>query len=91
MQASGARPYNWSHPQTKAGDFLVIPYSKVWPEDVTSLFPGSREDIQMPLHGYASTSSPELGAGFYHSYWSILPYGFGPVPADKFAIVRLAP
>jgi hypothetical protein len=90
MQAFGAAPYDWSHPETNAGDFLVIPYSKVWPEDVTSQFRGSREDIELPLHSYASTSSPEIGAGFYHSYWSILPYAFGPVPSEKYAIIQLA-
>jgi len=90
MQALGAHPYDWSHPQTKAGDFLVIPYSKVWPQDVTSQFPGFRENIQLAMHAYASTTSPEIGAGFYHSYWSILPYAFGPVPSEKYAIIRLA-
>jgi hypothetical protein len=90
MQSFGARPYDWSHPQTKPGDFLVIPYSKVWPEDVTAQFRGTRENIEIPILGQASTTSPELGAGFYHSYWSILPYAFGPVPTEKYAIVRLA-
>jgi hypothetical protein len=90
MQMVGAHPYDWSHPQTKAGDFLAIPYSKVWPEDVTSQFPGSRENIDLPMHAYASTTSPEIGAGFYHSYWSILPYALGPVPPEKYAIIRLA-
>jgi 4-amino-4-deoxy-L-arabinose transferase-like glycosyltransferase len=90
MQARGARPYDWSHPQTKGGDFLVIPYSRVWPEDVTSQFRGSRENIELPMHDCASTTSPEIGAGFYHSYWSILPYAFGPVPSENYAIVRLA-
>jgi hypothetical protein len=89
MQALGSGPYDWSHPQTKPGDFLVIPYSKVWPEDVTSQFPGSRENIEVPCRDHASTTSPELGAGFYHSYWSILPYAFGSVPPDRYAIVRL--
>lgn len=90
MQAFGAAPYDWSHPQTKAGDFLVIPYSKVWPEDVSSQFRGSRENIELHPDSYASTSSPEIGAGFYHSYWSILPYAFGPVPPEKYAIIQLA-
>jgi 4-amino-4-deoxy-L-arabinose transferase-like glycosyltransferase len=90
MQTFGAQPYDWSHPQTKPGDFLAIPYSKVWPEDVTSQFPGSRENIELPMHSYASTTSSEIGAGFYHSYWSILPYAFGPVPSEKYAIIRLA-
>jgi hypothetical protein len=90
MQTLGARPYDWSHPQTKPGDYLVIPYSKVWPEDVTSQFRGTRENIEVPIRGHASTTSAELGAGFYHSYWSILPYTFGPVPPEKYAIIRLA-
>jgi hypothetical protein len=90
MQSLGAHPYDWSHPETKAGDFLVIPYSKVWPEDVTSQFRGSRENIEFPMHSDASTTSPEIGAGFYHSYWSILPYAFGPVTSEKYAIIRLA-
>jgi hypothetical protein len=90
MQSMGARPYDWSHPQTKPGDFVAMPYSKVWPEDVTSQFRGSRENIELPLHSYASTTSSEIGAGFYHSYWSILPYAFGPVPPEKYAIIRLA-
>lgn len=89
MQMFGACAYDWSHPQAKPGDFLAIPYSKVWPEDVTSEFHGSRENIDLPVQGYASTTSSEIGAGFYHSYWSILPYAFGPVPAEKYAIIRL--
>jgi hypothetical protein len=89
MQTVGAHPYDWSSPQTKPGDVLAIPYSKVWPEDVTSQFPGSRENIELPMSSYASTTSPEIGAGFYHSYWSILPYAFGPVPSEKYAIIRL--
>jgi 4-amino-4-deoxy-L-arabinose transferase-like glycosyltransferase len=90
MQRFGAQPYDSSHPQTKAGDFLAIPYSKVWPEDVTSQFRGSRENIELPMHRYVSTTSSDIGAGFYHSYWSILPYAFGPVPSEKYAIIRLA-
>jgi len=89
MQSLGAHPYDWSHPQTKSGDFLAIPYSKVWPEDVTPKFHGSREDVDLPIRSHAATVSPELGAGFYYSYWSILPYAFGQVPPEKYAIVRL--
>lgn len=90
MEMFGARPYDWSHPQTKPDDFIAIPYSRVWPEDLTSEFRGSRENVELPLPSYASTTSSEIGAGFYHSYWSILPYAFGPVPSDKYAIIRLA-
>jgi hypothetical protein len=89
MQSLGAHPYDWLRPQTRPGDFLVIPYSKVWPEDVTPKFHGSREDFASPIRSHAATICPELGAGFYYSYWSILPYAFGPVPPEKYAIVRV--
>ena len=89
MQSFGARPYDWSHPQTRPGDLMVIPYAKVWPEDVTPKSHGSREDIALPIPSHATTICPELGAGFYYSYWSILPYAFGPVPPEKYALVRL--
>jgi 4-amino-4-deoxy-L-arabinose transferase-like glycosyltransferase len=89
MQTFGARPYDWTRPQTKPGDFLAIPYSRVWPEDVTSQFRGPRENIELAMHSYASATSAEIGAGFYHSYWSILPYAFGPAPPEKYAIIRL--
>jgi len=89
MQGLGARPYDWLHPQTKPGDVMVVPYGKVWPEDVTSKFRGSREDVDVAIRSHATTISPELGAGFYYSYWSILPYAFGSVPPEKYVIVRL--
>jgi Dolichyl-phosphate-mannose-protein mannosyltransferase len=89
MQQLGAHPYDWWHPGTKPGDFIAFPYAKVWPLDAKNQFPGPREDFSVPIRGHASTNCPELSAGFYYSYWSILPYVFGPVPEDKYAIVRL--
>lgn len=89
MQSLGAHPYDWLHPQTRPGDVMVVPYGKVWPEDVTPKFHGSREDVDVLIRSHAAIISPELGAGFYYSYWSILPYAFGPVPPEKYAIVRL--
>jgi len=89
MQRFGARPYDWWHPQIKPGDWLAAPYSIVWPNEIAYQFPGPREDFAIPMHASATTNSPELSAGFYYSYWSVLPYAFGPVPADKYAVVRL--
>ena len=89
MQSLGAHPYDWLYPQTRPGDAMVIHYGRVWPEDVTPKFHGSREDFALPIRSHSATISPELGAGFYYSYWSILPYAFGPVPPEKYAIVRL--
>ena len=68
-RCGGARPYDWSHPQTKAGDFLAIPYSKVWPEDVTSQFRGSRENIDLPMQAMRAQLRPRSAQG------SIIPTG----------------
>jgi Dolichyl-phosphate-mannose-protein mannosyltransferase len=90
MQLLGARPYDWWRHETKPGDLVAVPYSRVWPDDVAKQFPGRREDFSIPMRSYASTNSPELSAGFYYSHWSVLPYVFGPVQPDKYAIVHLA-
>ena len=89
MQSFGARPYDWWHPQVASGDLLAFPYAKVWPSDLAKEFPGPREDFSFAMRRHASTNCPELGAGFYYSYWSVLPYVFGPIPDDKYAIAHL--
>ena len=90
MQNLGARPHDWRNPQTRPGDWMVIPYSRAWPAGRTLEFLGPRQDIEIPIKSHASTISHELGACFYYSYWSVLPYAFGPVPQENYAIVRLS-
>ena len=91
MESLGARPYDWWHPQTTPGDFVTTPYGRLWPTQGKGDFPGHREDFALPIHSHATTLSPELSVGFYYSYWAVLPYMFGPIPADRYAIVRLEP
>jgi hypothetical protein len=43
------------------------------------------------MHSWASTLSWELGAGFYDYFWGPLPYAVGPVPAERYTVVQLAP
>ena len=91
MESLGARPYDWWHPQAKPGDFVATPYGRLWPSQGKGAFPGHREDFALRIHSHATTISPELSAGFYYSHWAVLPYMFGPIPADRYAIVRLEP
>jgi Dolichyl-phosphate-mannose-protein mannosyltransferase len=91
MESLGARPYDWWHPETKLGDFVATPYGRLWPSQGKGNFPGHREDLALPIHSHATTMSPELSVGFYYSYWAVLPYMFGPIPADRYAIVQLEP
>lgn len=88
LQALGARAYDWNHPQAKKGDWIAI--LQVWPSYGALKFQGSREDFIMPVHSHASTNSPERSAGFYYSYWSVLPYIFDRIPPEKDVVVRLA-
>ena len=91
MELLGARPLDWWNPQVNGGDFVAIPYNKVWPSDRRDYFLGTRDEFELQMHSHASTICPELGAGFYYSYWALLPYVIGPIPAEHYAIVRLEP
>jgi len=88
LQALGARAYDWNHPQAKNGDWIAI--LQVWPSYGALKFQGPREDFIMPVRSHASTNSPERSAGFYYSYWSVLPYIFDRVPPERDVLVRLA-
>lgn len=87
MQALGARCYDWNHRQTKQGDYMAI--FQGWPSDDVLKFEGSREDFLVPIHSHASTNAPDRGAGFYYSYWFVLPYIFDRVHPEKYVVVQL--
>jgi len=87
MEALGGRPYDWSHPQTKKGDYVAI--FQLWPRDEMLKFHGSREDFLIPIHSHASTNCAMCGAGFYYSYWFVMPYIFERVHPEKYVVVRL--
>jgi len=91
MELLGARPLDWWNPQVNGGDFVAIPYNKIWPSDRRDYFLGTRDEFELQMHSHASTICPELGAGFYYSYWALLPYVIGPIPAEHYSIVRLEP
>jgi 4-amino-4-deoxy-L-arabinose transferase-like glycosyltransferase len=87
MQALGARCYDWKHPQTKKGDYVAI--FQVWPSYGMLNFDGAREDFLVPIHSHASTLAPDRGAGFYYSYWFVMPYIFDRVHPEKYVVVQL--
>ena len=87
MQALGARSYDWNNPQTKSGDYMVIP--QLWPQDGKLKFQGASEDVLIPIRSHASTYSTDRGASFYYSSWFVIPYIFDRVPPEKYVVVRL--
>jgi hypothetical protein len=91
MESLGAHPLDWLNPQVKGGDFVVVPYNNLFVVDRSDDFLGLKEEVRVQLSSHASTICPELGAGFYDSHWSLLPYVIGPIPAGHYSIVRLEP
>ncbi len=91
MESLGAHPLDWRNPQVNGGDFVAVPYNSLFVVDRSGDFLGPREQFRVQLSSHASTICPELGAGFYDSHWSLVPYVIGPIPAGHYSIVRLEP
>lgn len=87
MESLGARPLDTDHPQSQAGDFVVIPFSNY--NLVPPQFVASRKIFDVPLNTGATTISWEVGAGFYNTFWGPLPFAIGPVPPQRYMIVKL--
>ena len=91
MESLGAHPLDWWNPQVNGGDFVAVPYNSLFVIDRSNDFLGPREQFRVQLSSHASTICPELGAGFYDSHWSLVPYVIGAIPAGHYSIVRLEP
>jgi len=90
MESRGAHPVDFNDPQAHPGDFIVIPVNNIQLAAIAPQFIASSESFELPLRSGASTICRNLGAGFYSSYWGPLPYAFGPIPPERYVIVRLA-
>jgi hypothetical protein len=90
MELTGARPVDWDHPELRGGDFVVIPFNNANIKIVNPEFVASQDMIAVPIRSWAGTISPELGAGFYSSYWGPLPYAIGPVAPERYWIAQVA-
>jgi hypothetical protein len=56
-------------------------------EDVARAWPDLR--FQTPASRWVSTMHPYVGAGFYIYYWGPLPYAFGNVPPEYYAVYEI--
>lgn len=89
MESCGARPVDLHQTPVHPGDLLVIP------ENNTSLIEVSQDeadfvnDVEIEMPFWATTVRAELGAGFYSAVWGPLPYVFGPVPPERYKVLRI--
>ena len=90
MEQAGARPVDDQNFQTRAGDLVVEPEDNTEVAGLPRTQPFHVEKLlAFPNPTGASTMCWRLGAGFYSSSWGPLPFAFGPVPPERFAMVRV--
>jgi hypothetical protein len=51
----------------------------------------SQETIELRMRSWLTTMNRTCGAGYYSAVWGPLPFAFGPVPAERYQILRMAP
>jgi hypothetical protein len=88
MESFGARAVVANDPPHRPGDYLAsVNDRKLF--EVRPPFVASRQDIQIPMKLGITTDQGELGAGFYSSDLGPLPFAFGPVPPERFDLIRM--
>jgi len=88
MESFGARPLEQGVIASNPGDFIVVPVNN------TNLFTLAQKtvlvktvDFEVPSR--VTTMSTDLGAGFYSLVWGPLPFAIGPVPNERYYMVRV--
>jgi hypothetical protein len=91
-EAAGARAVDLGRDVLSPGDLLVVPENvsggggRALPWDAVSVV----EDLSLPSSSGLTLLSGHAGAGFYSSLWGPLPFVFGPVPPERYVVVRVA-
>jgi 4-amino-4-deoxy-L-arabinose transferase-like glycosyltransferase len=88
MEAFGARAVVVDDPPHQSGDSLATAGDRLLFE-VRPKFVASRDVIRIPMHLGITTIQSELGAGFYSSDLGPLPFAIGPVPPERYELIRL--
>jgi len=88
MESFGARPLEQGIVASRPGDIIVLPVNNTNPfklAEQTVL----EKTIEIPIHSWVTTISSQVGAGFYSSVWGPLPFAIGPVPNERYYMVRV--
>ena len=88
MESFGAHAVAVNDPPHQPGDFLAVAESarlfEMRPE-----FVASRDVIEIPMRLGITTAQNQLGAGFYSADTGPLPFAIGPVPPERYELLRL--
>jgi Dolichyl-phosphate-mannose-protein mannosyltransferase len=88
MQLFGFRPFDSDTFDYERGDIVVIPENNADLMIVPREYIASSRIVQFETKTGAATVESQMGAGFYCYCWGPLPYAFGPVPSERYAVVQ---
>lgn len=89
MEALGFRAVDFRDLQLSRGDRMVVPLNN------TNVDPGVAKRFRLrgfheaPVCGWLSTLNTGVGAGFYSHTMGPIPYVFGAIPPDRYAMLDL--
>jgi 4-amino-4-deoxy-L-arabinose transferase-like glycosyltransferase len=89
MESFGFHPVDF-HSAFRNGTVMVIPENSANIHYPPPQFLVSKQIIGFDADAGISVMGRAAGAGFYSSSWGPLPYAFGSVPRERYAILRLA-
>jgi 4-amino-4-deoxy-L-arabinose transferase-like glycosyltransferase len=88
MELFGARPLEQGVIASNPGDIIVVPVNNTNPFKLVEETILERT-VEIPVPSRVATISTEMGAGFYSSVWGPLPFAIGPVPNERYYMVRV--
>jgi len=91
MEQAGARPVDDRDYQLRSGDLVVVPENNIEIADLPPDLYVQVTTLEVANPSLATTISWSRGAGFYSSFLGPLPFTFGPVPPERYALLRVVP
>jgi len=89
MESFGAHAVLIDDPPHQSGDYVVEVENNVRILETRPEFVASRDVIRIPVNLGITTISNQLGTGFYSSELGPLPFAFGGVPPERYALLKL--
>jgi 4-amino-4-deoxy-L-arabinose transferase-like glycosyltransferase len=91
MQSFGAQPLDLTQIKVTSADLIVQPENNTNVVPIRVDLTSSSEVIELPDRCWMATMCIDRAAGFYTSFWGVMPFTLGSVPDERYNLVRLLP